>query len=82
MGVLDLCILALLDSTRRALMAFLCVCADGEDNRGASTGGLRVQPRHDQLCHHPATRQPERGREAAVDFTGPQLDTPTVRKHT
>ena len=57
---------------------YLHVCTDGEDNWGTSYGSLSVQPRHDQLCHHPATRQPERRGEAALDVSGSQLDTPTV----
>lgn len=66
--------------SRRLCMSLLCVCVcvDGKDNRGTSTGSLSVQPRPDQLCRHPATRQSERGGAAAVDVSGSQLDTPTV----
>lgn len=73
--MLDLCILAHLSGN-----CFVCLCTDGEDNRGARTWGLSDQPRPDQLCRHPATRQPERGGAAAVDVSGPQLDAPTVSK--
>lgn len=54
------------------------VCADGENNRGTGSRGLGVQPRLDQLCGFPATKQPERGGEAAVVVPGDQLDAPTV----
>lgn len=60
------------------VLRYLHVCTDGEDNWRTSYGSLSVQPCHDQLCHHPDTRQPERRGEAAVDVSGSQLDTPTV----
>lgn len=57
---------------------FVCVRTDGENNRRTSSGGLTVQPRHDELRCVPARRQPERGGEAAVEVSGSKLDTLSV----